>query len=58
MMVDKGEKVEPTHILNELVKLNERITMNRSLSNIEHSIDFGDLFQCINSEDGLCEYST
>ena len=55
-MVDKGEKVEPTHILNELVKLNERITMNRSLSNIEHSIDFGDLFQCINSEDGLCEY--
>ena len=24
MMVDKGEKVEPTHILNELVKLNEK----------------------------------
>lgn len=56
MMVDRGAVVEPAHILNELVKLNERITMNRSLSNIEHSISFGDLFQCVNSENGFCEY--
>lgn len=56
MMVDKGEEVEPANILNELIKLNERITMNKSLSDIEHNIDFGDMFQCVNSEDGLCEY--
>lgn len=56
MMVDKGQSVEPANILNELVKLNERITINRSLSNISHNITFGDLFQCVNAEDGLCEY--
>lgn len=56
MIVDKGEEVEPTNILNELVKLNERITMNRNLSNIEHGVCFGDLFQCINSEDSMCAY--
>ena len=56
MMVDKGEDVEPAHILNELIKLNERITINRSLSNILHNIGFGDLFQCVNADDGLCEF--
>lgn len=56
MMVDKGENVVTANILNELVKLNERLTVNRSLTNICHNIAFGDLFRCINTNDGLSEF--
>lgn len=56
IMVDKGKNIEPANILDELVKLNERITINRSLSNIFHNIGFGDLFQCVNADNGLCEF--
>lgn len=56
VMLDKGVNINPDNILKELVKLNERITMNRSLSNITHNIAFGDIFQLINTGNGECEF--
>lgn len=40
----------------DLVKLNERLTINRRYSECEHKIAFGDVFYCIDAESGLCEY--
>lgn len=40
----------------ELVKINERITINKRYSSCEHKIDFGDVFYCENAESNLCEY--
>lgn len=40
----------------DLVKLNERLTINRRYSECEHKIAFGDVFYCTDAESGLCEY--
>ncbi len=40
----------------DLVKLNERLTINRRYSECEHKIAFGDAFYCTDAESGLCEY--
>lgn len=40
----------------DLVKLNERLTINRRYSECEHKIAFGDVFCCTDAESGLCEY--
>lgn len=40
----------------DLVKLNERLTINRRYSECEHKIAFGDVFCCKDTESGLCEY--
>ena len=40
----------------ELVKLNERLTINRRYSECEHKVAFGDVFYCTDAECGLCEY--
>lgn len=40
----------------DLVKLNERLTVNRRYSECEHKIAFGDVFYCTDAESGLCEY--
>lgn len=42
--------------LKELVKINERITVNKRYSSYEHKIDFGDVFYCENEENNLCDY--
>ena len=40
----------------DLVKLNERLTINRRYSECEHKIAFGDVLYCTDAESGLCEY--
>lgn len=40
----------------DLVKLNERLTINRRYSECKHKIAFGDVFYCKDAESGLCEY--
>lgn len=40
----------------DLVKLNERLTINRRYSECEHKVAFGDVFYCTDAESGLCEY--
>lgn len=50
------ESVSNINSLKELVKINERITINKRYSSYEHKIDFGDVFYCVNAESNLCEY--
>lgn len=42
--------------LKELVKINERMTINKRYSSFEHTIDFGDVFYCENTDSNLCKY--
>lgn len=45
-----------TACYKDLVKLNERLTINRRYSECEHKIAFGDVLYCTDAESGLCEY--
>lgn len=55
-ILEDNQNNSTTACHRDLVKLNERLTINRRYSECEHKVAFGDVFYCTDAECGLCEY--